>query len=63
MALDEPRENDKRYETDGITWIVDPDDEQRVMGEQGVRVDHSAGWFGGGGFIIRPVGEPARSCC
>mgnify|MGYP003573942749 CR=1 FL=1 len=62
MALDEPREDDNTYHTDGITWLVAKDDLERVLGEKGVRVDHVKSWYGSG-FTIAPKGASPGTCC
>ena len=62
MALDEPQEDDRRYETDGITWLVAPKDHDYILGGEGVRVDHVDGWFGSG-FSVSRLGSYSGSCC
>jgi len=62
MALDEPRDDDKLYDSDGIKWVVASDQHDTIMGRHGVRVDHQSGWFGSG-FTIRRLGPYSGGCC
>jgi hypothetical protein len=60
MALDEPRDSDQQYKTNGVTWLVARDDHDSVLGPHGIRVDHVEGWFGSG-FALTRKGQLA--CC
>ena len=60
LALDEPKENDRTYKTDGITWLVAGDDHDQIVGS-GLEVDHISGWFGSGFTVLRK--GAAASCC
>lgn len=62
LALDEPHDDDHRYETEGITWLVSPKDHEYVMGGRGIQVDHVSGWFGTG-FSVSRRGGYVGGCC
>ena len=62
LALDEPRDEDLRYEVDDLLWVVRRDDQASIMnGAQGLRVDYQSSW-GRAGFVVSRVGAGA-SCC
>lgn len=60
MALDEPREGDQQFETEGVTWLVAGEDQDSVLGRHGIRVDHVESWYGAG-FALSRKGQLA--CC
>ncbi len=62
MALDEPKDSDRAYETEGLHWLVAEKDHDTIMGQQGLHIDHVTGWFGSG-FSISKRGAPSSSCC
>ena len=62
LVLDEPKEDDRRYEAAGFTWVVASDEHDRLLGQQGIRVDHVSGWFGSG-LVISQRGRFAARCC
>ena len=62
MALDEPKDEDLRFETDGLLWLITPQDHELLLKDsQGFRVDFIDDRHGSG-FIVRRVGAAASSC-
>lgn len=62
MALDEPKEEDLRFETDGLLWVITPQDQEQLLaGAQGFEVDYIDDWTGSG-FVVRRVGAGGSSC-
>ncbi len=59
LALDEPKKDDKTYDVDGLTIVVDASEDQDVMRRGGVRVDHRVGWWGSS-FVVSPT---YGDCC
>lgn len=61
MALDEPHDDDKKLEHDGLQWVVSGREEGMILGGMGVRIDFVEAWYGTG-FMVSKAGE-AAGCC
>lgn len=61
MALDEPRDGDKSFESSGFQFVVAERDEDWVLGGGGIRVDRIESGFGGFFHVSRRHGTDG--CC
>jgi Fe-S cluster assembly iron-binding protein IscA len=61
LALDEPKENDDKFETSGVTYLIEKDLLERIGG---VKVDFvKEGWRSG--FVVssdKPVSTGPSAC-
>ena len=62
MVLDEPKNNDKHYEADGLSWLISERDDSYIMGGGGVKIDHVESWLGSG-FQVYLKGRTGGGCC
>ncbi len=54
LALDEPKDEDKHFDVDGLTFVVDEGEAGDMLRRGGVRVDHRVGWWGVS-FVVSPT--------
>jgi Fe-S cluster assembly iron-binding protein IscA len=59
LALDEPRNTDDSFESDGLQFVVDGTERGDVMRYGGIQVDHRTGWWGSS-FVVTPQ---VGACC
>ena len=62
MALDEPRDMDNKFDVEGLSVVVSPEDEPYILGGEGVRVARTHSPFGSG-FYVTKLGQASSSCC
>ena len=61
MALEEPQQDDQRFEVDGVSFSVPPDVAHILRIYTGSMIDHDPGRRGLGRFYVRLAGR--RSWC
>ena len=52
LALEEPREDDVRFEVDGLPMAAPPDVEAILKAYDGAVLDRDPGWGGGDRFFV-----------
>lgn len=61
VALEEPRENDKRLDVDGVPVAVPPDTEMMIKTFGNALIDNDAAWHSGMWFMVT-LGNGTCNC-